>query len=897
MAADYLFSVVVPIYKVEKYLRETLESVVNQTIGFREHIQLILINDGSPDRSEEICLAYQKRFPENIRYVCTENGGVSRARNRGLELAEGEYINFLDSDDKWEIHAFERAAAFFEQHGERVDVLAARIRFFDNGTHYHPLDYKFRRGRRIVDLDDRAELYSFQTTTATTFIRRSCIGELRFDPRLKYGEDATFINKLILKRKAYGLDPEILYCYRKRREANSAVNEQRFDRSYYIESLLYYHQELARYSRALFGEVLPNIQALVGYDMGRRIGDYSYFSVLSAADCETYETQRREILSWIEDAIILGSPTHTDLRRKTETMRLKNEALLAERIGEAARSGHVPDNAEKTWPGGVPFFAGNIDFFEPKGEALRMEGRVPTWAFRLCAVEPRLVFRTEGAEATAELEIFRPASFQVGEEMRDEFYRFCCSLPLPRTGSLSIRAELRYAGAAYPLGFSATQFVAASCAYPPMYRFYGPYCLRVFQDRLSCEKHRFPALAQLKYELRYWKYSLQHGRKYLIKIRALYFLNRLCKGKKQLWLFSDRMDNAGDNGEVFFRYVCAHCPRNVKPVFVIGKNAGCVPRLQGEGKVLFFNTRAYRYAFLLADKIISSGASEFTVNAWGTNRQYLIDLYRFRYYYLQHGVACADLTTWLNKVNKNLSVIFTSANKETQAFREGAYYYEPEQIRLTGMARFDALRNGDSKQILIMPTWRKSIKESYDSATNSVYFEGFRETEYFKFYNTLINDEHLLAAMRKQGYRGLFCLHPIHQKQYVDFEGNDVFRINEGYVDYNQVFEDSSLMVTDYSSVLFDFAYLRKSVVYTQFDKEQFFNDQSYDQGYFDYEEDGFGPVCYDYESTVETLVRQVESGCVNPERYREREDRFFRYADQHNCERILQSILQDDRN
>ena len=104
-------------------------------------------------------------------------------------------------------------------------------------------------------------------------------------------------------------------------------------------------------------------------------------------------------------------------------------------------------------------------------------------------------------------------------------------------------------------------------------------------------------------------------------------------------------------------------------------------------------------------------------------------------------------------------------------------------------------------------------------------------------------------------------------------------------------------MVTDYSSVLFDFAYLRKSVVYTQFDKEQFFNDQSYDQGYFDYEEDGFGPVCYDYESTVETLVRQVESGCVNPERYREREDRFFRYADQHNCERILQSILQDDRN
>ena len=139
--SEFLFSVVIPVFNCEKYLSETIESIINQTIGFREHIQLIIINDGSTDKSEDICLAFQKRFPENIIYRRTENGGVSRARNLGLEFAEGKYINFLDSDDKWERDAFARAARFFEQDRENIDVLAARVRFFDNNSNYNYFDY------------------------------------------------------------------------------------------------------------------------------------------------------------------------------------------------------------------------------------------------------------------------------------------------------------------------------------------------------------------------------------------------------------------------------------------------------------------------------------------------------------------------------------------------------------------------------------------------------------------------------------------------------------------------------------------------------------------------------------------------------------------------------------
>ena len=107
MGEQFLFSVIIPVYNVENYLHETIESVVDQTIGFEENIQLILVNDGSKDGSLDICREYEKKYPRNVTVVDKENGGVSSARNTGIEYIRGKYVNFLDSDDKWEPQSFE----------------------------------------------------------------------------------------------------------------------------------------------------------------------------------------------------------------------------------------------------------------------------------------------------------------------------------------------------------------------------------------------------------------------------------------------------------------------------------------------------------------------------------------------------------------------------------------------------------------------------------------------------------------------------------------------------------------------------------------------------------------------------------------------------------------------
>lgn len=90
-----LISVIVPVYNVEQYLRQCLDSILNQTY---QEIEVLLINDGSTDTSDEICREYAER-DNRIRYFVKENGGLSDARNYALDRATGEYVTFVDSDD------------------------------------------------------------------------------------------------------------------------------------------------------------------------------------------------------------------------------------------------------------------------------------------------------------------------------------------------------------------------------------------------------------------------------------------------------------------------------------------------------------------------------------------------------------------------------------------------------------------------------------------------------------------------------------------------------------------------------------------------------------------------------------------------------------------------------
>jgi CDP-glycerol glycerophosphotransferase (TagB/SpsB family) len=123
------------------------------------------------------------------------------------------------------------------------------------------------------------------------------------------------------------------------------------------------------------------------------------------------------------------------------------------------------------------------------------------------------------------------------------------------------------------------------------------------------------------------------------------------------------------------------------------------------------------------------------------------------------------------------------------------------------------------------------------------------------------------------------------------FKNNKYVDVSKDICNYSKEFSEGSLLVTDYSSVAFDFAYLRKPVVHSQFDYKEAFSNHIYEEGYFDYKEDGFGPVCEDIDSTVNNIIKILENNCKLEKIYRDRIDRFFEYNDKNNCKRVYESI------
>ena len=171
----FTFSVVMAVYNVEKYLNEAIDSIINQSLDFKKHIQLILVNDGSRDNSLKIALDYQKEYPDNIIVIDKENGGVASARNIGLENANGKYINFMDSDDKISLNAFEEVYNFFKKHDSTdYDMVSIPVFFFDSREGAHYLNYKFEEAEEdVVDLNKNPDFY--QLYSHSVFIKKEAI--------------------------------------------------------------------------------------------------------------------------------------------------------------------------------------------------------------------------------------------------------------------------------------------------------------------------------------------------------------------------------------------------------------------------------------------------------------------------------------------------------------------------------------------------------------------------------------------------------------------------------------------------------------------------------------------------------------------------------------------------
>ena len=208
------FSIIIPVYNVENYLSECLDSIVAQTIL---DLEIICVNDGTTDQSRKILAEYQRQ-DDRIRIIDKENGGLSSARNTGLKAATGDYVMFVDSDDFLEPRACERI--YYEILEHRPDTIVF-------GTHIFPY-YPWPTEWLIRNLTTRTTAYYnagvqalLNENGATPFVWRDCFrreflttNELVFDETVRFGEDLIFQFEVFPNAKTIIFISDKLYHYR-----------------------------------------------------------------------------------------------------------------------------------------------------------------------------------------------------------------------------------------------------------------------------------------------------------------------------------------------------------------------------------------------------------------------------------------------------------------------------------------------------------------------------------------------------------------------------------------------------------------------------------------------------------------------------------------------------------
>lgn len=377
-------------------------------------------------------------------------------------------------------------------------------------------------------------------------------------------------------------------------------------------------------------------------------------------------------------------------------------------------------------------------------------------------------------------------------------------------------------------------------------------------------------------------------------IRKVYFMMRPIMKRKPIWMYLDKIYKGGDSSEYLYRYSIAQKDGN-KHYYLIDKNATDYKRLKKDGyKPLVRGSIKHRLVFLMADMMVISNSTVFAFNNYGLpNSSYVRDLVDFHVCCVQHGMSVQKIAVAQNRLRDNTRLYFCASKYEIENLSKPIYDYKGyDALKLTGVPRYDGLKNDDKKQILISPTWRMqaAVPVRTSEGEQRDYNPLFKESTYFQVFNALINDPRLIDATKKYGYRIKYVLHPIVSAQVDDFDKNDYVDVIPavGDMSYETMFRESSLMVTDFSGIQFDFAYMRKPLVYLHHKDIP----QHYEEGTFFYDTMAFGEIAHDNDELIDLLCEYMANGCKMKEEYVRRADDFFYYNDHSNCKRIYDTMV-----
>lgn len=361
-------------------------------------------------------------------------------------------------------------------------------------------------------------------------------------------------------------------------------------------------------------------------------------------------------------------------------------------------------------------------------------------------------------------------------------------------------------------------------------------------------------------------------------------LSRVVPEYRDLWLVSERGFDARDNGYRFYEYLKELHPE-INARFVITKDSFDYEKIHRLGGAVEYRSLSHFLAFASAKYLVSTHifpASPDMVLYYHLAQCGIRP--RGKRIFLQHGIT-KDNIQWYHAPQATMELFCCGAMKEYHYISE-VYGHPKEVPQYLGLCRFDNLKSNAKRtnRITVVPTWRSM---QYPKGSQ------FPQTAYFQNWQAFLDDTRLHELLERTDSELIFYPHIEIQKELYHFHSKSprIILSDVSRHDVQELLTTCKLLITDFSSVFFDVAYLDRPTLYFQFDEEEYRRIQ-YNEGYFDYRRDGFGPVCVTVDELMEELTRMEAADFTVAPVYQERINSFFPVRDTNNCERILNAIL-----
>lgn len=886
-----LISLVVPTYNVAAYLPEFLDSLDAQKLA-PDKYEVVFVDDGSTDDSGEIIRSWIAAGARNAggranaRIVSKPNGGLSSARNAGLDVATGDWVTFCDPDDVLTptylgvVHRFVSS-----RRAHNVQIVAGKHVYLNDEdrtrSDTHPLRFRFTEGNRVMDLERHPHFIHVAANTG--FFRRAVLNEfgLRFDERVQpVWEDGHLTGRYLAKfeRPRLAVMADAIYLYRRRSDGSSLMQGSWTKTGKYLDVPRHGWLDMLQTVAAERGHVPKWAQNIAMYDL---VGYFKQEERSPSPTAGVPAVVAEEFLDILEQVLTFIDPeTIEDFQVNWVSQEIRLALLLGLK-GLDPRPREVVLNK------------------------LDRDRRLVRFSYYYTGAAPVEEFRARGMAV-------RPVHAKTrGVRFFGRVLMYQRTAWLPANGTLALTLD----GRQMPLwlgGLQTRQYTVGPTAVwnrlarrkPPTdnrsERATRPGGLRArvgARTRIRrARRWRRDASARLRAWADPSRIRRQWDDALTLRLARSWFARRRYG---RAWLLIDRDSQAQDNAEYLYRYLRDE-QRQVNAWFVLSRDSRDWDRLSRDGfRLVAHGSRQHVIALKNAEHLLSSQIDHYIVRP--------LDWQRFgpdtwHYTFLQHGVTKDDLSRWINSKPVDLMITATPDEHEYIVGDGSPYAFGTKEVRLTGFPRHDRLlalararTPSEEKLLLIMPTWRRELLLGQKAGGNDRHLlENFWQTTYATEWRKVLESERLQSVAAAHGWQIAFIPHPNMQDYLTDSPLPSHVRTHQFRdVDIQQTLARAATLVTDFSSIAFDVAYLERPVVYFQFDQDTFFNGMhAYRRGTWSYEENGFGPVTVDAESAIEAITAILERGGTADPLYAERMRSTFPFRDGQCSRRTYEAVL-----